>query len=334
MVETLVLHVGPHKTGTTALQRAFAANAARLAHRGILYPVSGRSADCHAPLAEALRTGDTGPLDALAAEARGWRAVLLSSENLSASGSEALQALRIAFPQAEVRVSYTLRRLAALWPAHWAELVKHGQSLSFEDYMDLAARADETAPRAPVLPLQQLTRLTAVFGPGSLRIAIHDARTAQAQDIGPAFMDEMFGLGQDAPHFATDRCNPTPPGWETALVRLMNLHVAGRSDHLARRRMRLALLAALRDDPPGWLRGFTAATEQAPRSVLSSSHPLVQHQQSAVVAGFGHGFLDPAETYLAPIETAVFRSELQDLAPGMRIEVTALLDRIERSVTC
>ncbi|MBK6469087.1 MAG: hypothetical protein IPF96_21510 [Rhodobacter sp.] len=274
------------------------------------------------------------PLDALAAEARGWRALLLSSENFSALDRDMLQALRIAFPQAEVRVSYTLRRLAALWPAHWAELVKHGQGLSFADYLDRVAQADERAPQAPILPLQQLTRLRSVFGPDALRIAIHDARIAQAQDIGPAFMDEMFGLGQDAPHFATSRCNPTPPARETALVRLMNLHVAGRSDHLARRRMRLALLAALRDDPPGWLRGFTAATEQAPRSVLSSSHPLVQHQQSAVVAGFGHGFLDPAETYLAPIETAVFRSELQDLAPGMRIEVTALLDRIERSVTC
>src|SRR6185437_8931332 len=41
----LLLHVGLHKTGTTAVQTALAAAAGRLRERHLLYPKAGRPAD-------------------------------------------------------------------------------------------------------------------------------------------------------------------------------------------------------------------------------------------------------------------------------------------------
>lgn len=330
MTTALILHVGPHKTGTTALQQALAENAGRLMPLGILYPQTGRAGMSHPALAEACRTGDGAMLHALAAEAEGWRTVILSSENFSMLDSRALAELRALFPRAEIRVPYTLRRLATLWPAHWAELVKHGQEPGFDAYLDRVAARDDTPFRAPVLPLRQLQRLADAFGRDALRILLHEARGGPGQDIGPAFIDDLLGLGQEAPHFATTRVNITPTAQETALVRLMNLQMAGRATYLEKQALRLALLDALREGPPDWLADFDAALGRARRLVLSSSLPLVASEQAEVVKLYGDLMLDAPEDYLSPVETAVSLFGPADLPPGLRAEIAAFIEGLPR----
>jgi len=323
---TLVLHAGPHKTGTTALQRVLAANAGRLARLGVLFPAAGRMGDSHAALAEACRTGDAAILRDLAAEAAGWRAVVLSSENFAMLDVAALDRLRTVFADAEPRVAYSLRRLAQLWPAHWAELVKHGQEAGFDGYLERVAASDDTPFAAPVLPARQLDRLTAAFGRDALRLMVHEARSAPGHDTGPAFIDDMLGLGHEAPHFATARANPTPPARETALVRLMNLHVAGRLDYPAKQRLRLALLAALQTRPPDWLADFDAALAAAPRRTLSSAHPLVAREEKAALDGYGDCLIDPPEPFRTPAASEVPLLEPAGLAAPLRAAIHAFLD--------
>ena len=319
---TLVLHVGPHKTGTTALQQALAGNAGRLARLGILYPQAGRLGDSHAGLAEACRTGDAAALRALAEEAAGWRAVVLSSENFSMLDGRALAALRAVFPRAEVRVAYALRPLAMLWPAHWAELVKHGQDPGFDGYLARVAARDDTPFRAPVLPLRQLERLAGAFGREALRLTLH--RAQGGEDIGPAFIDSLLGLGQEAPHFATRRVNATPAARETALVRLMNLHLA-HAGYARRQALRLALLEALRQTPPDWLEDFDAALGRARQLVLTSAHPLVAAEEAAVTGRYGDLLDDPAPCP-APAETVVPLLDPGDLPPPLRAAIAAFID--------
>ncbi len=326
MTATLILHVGPHKTGTTALQQALVRGEDRLARLGILYPQAGRSGPGHAGLAEACRLSDAAMLATLARETAGWRAVVLSSENFSMLSPEALGRLQELFPLAEVRIAYTLRRLPTLWPAHWAELVKHGQDEGFDAYLARVAVRDDTPWRAPLLPLRQLQRLEDVFGRDALRITVHEAQTAGGADMGPAFIDEMLGLGQEAPHFATECENVTPSAAETALIRLMNLHFAGRARYAEKQQRRQALLALQRQSPPDWLEDFTAAAAAAPQLRLGSDHPLAVGEQAAVMARYEDLLIDPPASYLAHTETTVPLLDPAELTPRLRATLAKVFD--------
>lgn len=328
MAETVILHVGPHKTGTTALQKAFRAGEDLLARHGVLYPQTGRAGDSHAVLGEALLRGDTSYLTDLARESQDWRVVLISCEHLSALAPEGLAALRDSFPGAGFRVAYALRRLTRLWPAHWAELVKHGQDLSFSGYLERVLRQDDRAFFAPVLPLRQLGRLTDAFGAQALHLSVHDQFRTENQDLGPAFIDDLLGLGQIAPAFATRWSNPTPGEVETALVCLLNRHLGTRVDHLTRGAARQALLGSLAGGPD-WLAAFRAMVTEGPRIALGSDHPLVAETEAEVVARFGLLVPDGLPHYLAPDRSSL--PDVDALVPGPDLR-TDLADAFEAAL--
>lgn len=88
----VIIHIGTHKTGTTTIQDTFAANRARLAQDGIIYPDLGPHSGHHGllldwvklPLAYALPEGGVGTLRRLADQyATTSDTLLLSSEEFS-----------------------------------------------------------------------------------------------------------------------------------------------------------------------------------------------------------------------------------------------------------
>ena len=101
----LTIHIGPHKTGTTAIQMAFARAASTLRRQGVLYPKVNWMFPAQHRLAFALKDkplpGGERPdivseLDALSRvlDRFGGRAVFLSSEEFFASPPEAIARLR------------------------------------------------------------------------------------------------------------------------------------------------------------------------------------------------------------------------------------------------
>ena len=94
MIDRLVLHIGSHKTGSTAIQRSLADATDSLLARGILYPRAGRRGVGHAQLANEL-VNTNGPLMAIPShlglleEIRTSRpgTLLLSAEGLTGGGS-------------------------------------------------------------------------------------------------------------------------------------------------------------------------------------------------------------------------------------------------------
>src|SRR6476619_6716741 len=92
-MKSLIVHIGPYKTGSTAIQRVLAASRSGLESAGILYPTSRQTLplEAHHSLARFLRTGPGpgitlvyGP-DELATTLSATRAdyVVLSSEGFS-----------------------------------------------------------------------------------------------------------------------------------------------------------------------------------------------------------------------------------------------------------
>ena len=329
MPRRLVLHAGPHKTGTTALQAAFAREAARLAEAGVLYPATGRLGPAHHALAEACRTGDRRLLEALSREARGAETVLLSSENFAPLDAPALARLRAALPVVEVTVVYTLRRLAALWPSHWREMIKHGQSFGFADYMLPAITGDVPPFIGPPLPARQVDTLASVFGAEGLRLPVYDARRAGGRDQGPEFAEEILFLTEPAA-FATVEMNVTPPDWESEAVRMGLGRVAHRLGYEERKGFRAALLRELRSSPPGWLTRLREAVGRAPRLRLTERSPLVAAMQAEVVARHGAALLDPADDYFAPISVAIPAFTPWMRTEADRVEAHRLVDRLAK----
>lgn len=131
-MKTLHFHIGSHKTATTALQNALAANADLLATRGLLYPQAGRYFTGHHPLALALRdpqrrgqsleTLEDWPalLDEIAASPA--EQVLLSSENFEwLQDLSRLQGLTRHF---KVRVIFYMRSPPGYLESFYNQLVK------------------------------------------------------------------------------------------------------------------------------------------------------------------------------------------------------------------
>lgn len=156
MDPVFLLHAGRHKTGTSALQRFFAANDRVLLGHGILYPRSGRSGIGHHHDVFAASVATKSPidgaiLDAILAEAAGAGAgrILLSSEMLSRPGLTAdyLATVRDSFPAGpgRLRVILYFRKQDDFLKSTYAELVKRGKLAAPRTIHDTAKGLDYAA---------------------------------------------------------------------------------------------------------------------------------------------------------------------------------------------
>lgn len=324
MVERVVLHVGPHKTGSTALQEAFAMNATHLRACGVLYPETGRSGSAHQNVARGCWTDGDPVLDVLRDEIADARMVFLSSELFSALDLKGLRRLAGLFGDAPVEIVYVLRRLPLLLQSHWRELIKHGQPLTFPDYLDLARDIAPHPQLAAPMPAAQLGRLEQVFGSEGLRLIVYDARRTDRARYGVDFIDDALGLGQIAARFETSEFNLTAPGWQVELGRHLNI-LAGTSLRYSQKfSLRNLMIARIDDAPPDWLDDFKAAYAAADPEVISDQTPFVQEQVTTVLDRYGDYLIDAADAYTAPVTAEVRSLSPAHADPALNAAVKAL----------
>lgn len=310
MPRRLILHVGPHKTGSTALQLMLVALRDSLAQRGILYPKAGQIYFGHHRIVDFCngQPSEFRPED-LRAEAAGSTTVLLSSENFVVPGAPALGRLAQLFPHAEVLVVYYLRRLVDLWPSHWQEMVKHGQSMPFPEYLAQAAMGWPETGYGALNQIDQLQKLESAFGRSALTIAGYDCLMSQRLDIGAHFLREVLGVADLAAAASTSVVNVALKDWQLELVRLLNAMRDEAGGQPVNGSLRERLLARLRADPPVWLDEFKAVVTASPVFEIHSTAPLVQALQLPIVERYGDLFLGGsqavAEAYLAPCRKTV-----------------------------
>jgi hypothetical protein len=194
----LHLHVGPHKTGSTYLQKRLRENRDRLAAAGWRYPEVGMSAFGHHEVVNLYRGWRLAEADRIAAGladlAAGSDNLLLSSENLVFLDAAQLARLRDTFPRHRVTVSFFYRSLAEIWPSHWQELIKHGEWLPFVDYLATVMGVRDRFDARVVDPLVQLDKLAAVFGREALAVIPYNAVRDDGGDLMPVFLAEALGL--------------------------------------------------------------------------------------------------------------------------------------------
>jgi hypothetical protein len=144
-VGTRLVHIGPQKTGTTALQSAFHANRPRVREQGVLYAGSARQ-----PMTAALAVVGR-PIDARTdrippitewerlvrsiERAREPR-VVVSAEALADARKPAIARIVRDLDPARVHVVVTLRPLARILSSQWQQYVQAGVTVSFEEWLD------------------------------------------------------------------------------------------------------------------------------------------------------------------------------------------------------
>jgi hypothetical protein len=143
----LILHVGFHKSGTSALQESFAAQRDQLQSVGVLYPSIGRKA--HHRIAWALtqkawgwkkRGGEVTPFKHFSRMAglinrSKYSKIVLSSEFFSELTSEKIQVIASAIKNRQVKVLFTLRPLAKLLGSSYQQYLKYGTKADYVEWL-------------------------------------------------------------------------------------------------------------------------------------------------------------------------------------------------------
>jgi hypothetical protein len=163
-----IVHVGRHKTGTTALQHRLATSSDELMGHGVLYPETGRRPFGHHDLADELAESDStvGPLVVdLRAEIteKDPDVVIVSSEALQGLAPDRLA---VVFPPSETTVVLYIREQVDYLISGYAQGVQATDlCISFEDYVDLASDLDY---------LPWLRRFERTFGRDNLVVRVYD----------------------------------------------------------------------------------------------------------------------------------------------------------------
>ncbi|AZS87359.1 hypothetical protein ELQ87_26375 [Streptomyces griseoviridis] len=142
---TRLLHIGPHKTGTTSIQGALFAARDRLPEHGVEFPARTRH-PMEAALAACARPammGDATPTERhwtrllRQVDATGRRTSVVSSEFFADAEDDATVARIVEQLGGErVHVLVTLRPLARIMPSQWQQYVQNGLRMGYQDWLE------------------------------------------------------------------------------------------------------------------------------------------------------------------------------------------------------
>jgi len=175
----LVLHIGPHKTGSTYIQKSLCENRERLEDLGVHYPNLGLGGQYgQHELVEKIRALDEPELGQYLSEFIGAGTNLISSENFDRLKADDLAKLRAALvplltDPPEIHIVFYHRNYADLLPSWWQEEIKHGGVFSFYEFLLphlLRPFASNLVNPALVLDLY-----AQVFGRDSISIVDYDS---------------------------------------------------------------------------------------------------------------------------------------------------------------
>jgi hypothetical protein len=185
-VQSLLVHIGPHKTGTTALQSAFHAARDFLEAYGVRYAGQDRQPlrAVSALIGKSQRIGEPPPSmfhwDRLAGEINDATEprVVMSCESFADADADIPLVLADTFKSRQMHVAVTLRPLPRIFPSAWQQYVQNGMTMSYPKW--LTHIFDEPdAPRSQRFWWRHdhgalVARWVDVVGPDNLTVVVAD----------------------------------------------------------------------------------------------------------------------------------------------------------------
>jgi hypothetical protein len=226
-----LVHIGPHKTGTTFVQSALHLARAKLAERGIIYPGTGQHylAPILAVTGQPALLGERQPglrawTDLVrTVHAAGAQRVVLSSEFLAQASPEVASRVVAELGGPAVHVVVTLRPLTAILPSQWQQYVQNGFQMPYEQWL-AGILADPPVTPTPAFWQRHrhdvlIARWAAVAGVRNVRVVVADG--ADPARLLRAF-EAMLGLPPDFLVAGRDTANRSLTQAEAEVVRRLN----------------------------------------------------------------------------------------------------------------
>jgi hypothetical protein len=255
----IVLHIGPHKTGTTTVQRSLFAARKGLERSGVLFPakrahprVAFKAATGAAGL-RGERPGDIEVWNQLVARSRKAtdRRVILSSEMCADAAPDRIQAMVDDLGIDRLQIVVTLRALTKILPSQWQEHVQNRVTMTYPEFLDEIFNQPESRRAGGFWRRhaheQLIDRWAAVVGPERVTAVVGD--DADPRLTLSAF-ETLLGLPSGTLELG-DNTNRSLTLAEAELVRLINLAAKdqGWSDERYRAVIRRGMVNALTARP-------------------------------------------------------------------------------------
>jgi len=260
----LILHVGFHKSGTTALQEAFFKQREKLLENEVLYPNIGRSA--HHKVAWALtqrpwgwknRGGELTPHRVFSKMVRlinssRVKKVVLSSEFFSELDLENIRKIKAEVKNRDVRVLFTIRPLAKLLSSSYQQYLKYGTAVDYVAWLHSVLDEPGVSKVNPTfwkrhMHGQVIESWCEVFGADAIKVLVVDEQrpeflfeeadsllglplgTLKAQETGS---NRSLSLEEIALLLELNRRFPKERDWSEYLLFIRNGYVRQLTDHL------------------------------------------------------------------------------------------------------
>jgi hypothetical protein len=324
------IHVGPHKTGSTYLQKQLRTNAEVLASHGVTYPDLRSPLFGHGRLARRLRGWGPAVTRAELSALMDREALVLSSENLVLLSPSQLGTFADLLDGASVTVVFVLRSLTKVLPSHWQETIKHGNTQTFPDYLaKINGWIDGSYDQ--VIPSRQLEKFAQVFGTDALAIISYE----HSEDLFQTFGEIV--LGDRSPAFAGDRAvvnqSFAPPRVE--LVRQLNLRFRAAHGRTPGQHLRVAYMQQCGQfERSGDFQVFAEEFGESAVVVrLADDDPFIRDEARAVDERFGHRIVNRPAGLLGEggrRQTSETRCSLAGLPCSS--DVTKSIDELYRSL--
>ncbi len=222
-VTRFIVHVGPHKTGTTYIQQMLAALHDTLLARGTYVPSIWDAAPglpSHMKLAWAIRNRDFALVQRQVHEMLGQRynTVVISCEALSRLDPEQVVRLRQLLGTAPVEVVYYVRRSPERLPSLWQETVKHGHTMTFSEFVAWELRRHDIFAAWDTAVLDGFST---VFGAGQVKVVSYSYLVDNSIDIASHFLSTFLNL-HDIELPDVGRPNVSFSAWNIELIRALN----------------------------------------------------------------------------------------------------------------
>ncbi|MEU5597538.1 hypothetical protein [Streptomyces sp. NPDC020298] len=315
---TRLLHIGPHKTGTTAIQGALFAAKETLLRYGVEFPAHSRH-PMEAALAACARPammGDTAPTDRHwtrlleQVRATGAHTSVVSSEFFAdADGGATVERIVGQLGGDRVHILVTVRPLAKIMPSQWQQYVQNGLRMGYEEWLEhMLRKAPYEKPNPSFWHRHRHDRLverwSRVTGPERVTVVVVDDR-----DRGgllrtfEALLSLPGGLLQPVP----DTANRSLTLAETEMLRNLNVEFRGNGlpDELYSRLVRNGAVMHMKNACSPTARDVRIAT---PRWALEAA-AAAGAEAAGRIAAMGVRVLgDPAPLSAVPEQAAAERA--------------------------
>ena len=239
---TRLVHIGPHKTGTTSLQAALYLGRPAMLEQGVRHAGRGRnpSTEVRAVTGQASTYSE----DA-APPIRHWRGlvreverareqrVVISSEFFSWAEPDAIRRIVSDLDPAHVQVAVTLRPLVRIIPSMWQQNVQAGATTPFDAWLDRLFNPPPGKANRAFWFLQRhdelIARWAEVVGPENVTVIVVDERD---HAMVLRVFEQLLGLRKGTLASVPDLANRSLTMPEAEAVRAFN--IAAKSEGLSK----------------------------------------------------------------------------------------------------